>query len=508
VSNAVRKSIAATILSSMRNSSNKSISSSRISYVKPSNLLLLCLLVYLLASSFLSYNALPALSSPPAAQPQSKIDASKVLIKDSHVRRGSIVDDATSSSQYQSKHQLEYSEQQQQQQQRDAATTSASNPSREKVKQNSVKQQQQQQLPDSPIQVIPATPIQTPIPPPLSAAVAVAQPQRRQRRALLYTMDSIDTYIAAAARGGPSGEITIRNSLTAALTSLSITIDIAHSDAELFEYGNKNNDNNDGGDLNDNYYDLFIFDAWTWAGPGWKPRPFVIGREDDVFILDFFGAPFPTKKGINVPPDRILTAFPVYPGNSYLGYYIDDTDSVLSIARKVKKKNQGVIWGKKPEYFKDRKDLLRDISSYVPLHSTATGGSALSSSSSSNIIFHGHSTPADWNALLAESKFMIGMGDPLAGPSAIDAIVNGAVYINPRYKHSVKDVYTSQHPYLEKSVGFPYVCTADLDKKWEVMKCVKEAVEREEDLPGLIPKELMKVEYMKRVKTIFAKYID
>lgn len=50
-------------------------------------------------------------------------------------------------------------------------------------------------------------------------------------------------------------------------------------------------------------------------------------------------------------------------------------------------------------------------------------------------------------------------GDPLSGPSAVDAVAAGCVYLNPVYRTPFKKIYTSQHPFLEDSVGPPYVCS-------------------------------------------------
>ena len=58
-----------------------------------------------------------------------------------------------------------------------------------------------------------------------------------------------------------------------------------------------------------------------------------------------------------------------------------------------------------------------------------------------NIVFHGHLSGDEWRALLLRSKFVLGLGNPLVGPSAVDAIVAGCVYINPAYAAPVKDVY-------------------------------------------------------------------
>lgn len=50
-------------------------------------------------------------------------------------------------------------------------------------------------------------------------------------------------------------------------------------------------------------------------------------------------------------------------------------------------------------------------------------------------------------------------GDPLSGPSAVDAVMAGCVYLNPVYATPTKKIYNSQHPYLAESVGEPYVCS-------------------------------------------------
>jgi hypothetical protein len=39
----------------------------------------------------------------------------------------------------------------------------------------------------------------------------------------------------------------------------------------------------------------------------------------------------------------------------------------------------------------------------------------------------------EWLRLLSESLFLLGLGKPLAGPSAVEAVVHGSVFINPVY---------------------------------------------------------------------------
>ena len=71
------------------------------------------------------------------------------------------------------------------------------------------------------------------------------------------------------------------------------------------------------------------------------------------------------------------------------------------------KKKQGVIWGKKASYFAGREALLAAIASEVELHSTAQGGLE----GIPAVVLHGPLTRDEWHTLLAESKFMLGLGE-------------------------------------------------------------------------------------------------
>ena len=119
----------------------------------------------------------------------------------------------------------------------------------------------------------------------------------------------------------------------------------------------------------------------------------------------------------------------------------------------------------------------------MKLHVTAAEGS-IPGLSHPNIVFHGHLESSEWRNLLRASKFVLGLGDPLLGPSAIDAVVSGCVFINPIYTDprtkfpeltdpaTGQPYYASQHPYLQHSVGKPYVCTAKAEDTPAMLQCV------------------------------------
>ena len=225
------------------------------------------------------------------------------------------------------------------------------------------------------------------------------------------------------------------------------------------------------------------------------------GREDKVFLLDFFGAEGPRKGGIDVPPSRILTAFPTYPGNTFLGYALDAPEPL-----RTEKKPEGVIWGKDRKHFKNMDAVLLAASRVARLHSTLKQAPT-PALARADIEWHGHLSRDRWRALLRASKFMIGLGDPLLGPSAVDAAHAGAVYIDPSYPTPRLDVYESQHPFLRKALGRPYVCAADLARPASFAACARDALEAPDLAPLLLP-ELTKDAHAARVRAIFGDYLE
>lgn len=83
---------------------------------------------------------------------------------------------------------------------------------------------------------------------PLVASISI-------KRAVLFTMDSIESYETSSLHGGAAGEIIMRKCLEVAFKSLNISLDILKSDAEF------SRTNMDG-------YDIVIVDPWTWASKG------------------------------------------------------------------------------------------------------------------------------------------------------------------------------------------------------------------------------------------------
>lgn len=308
--------------------------------------------------------------------------------------------------------------------------------------------------------------------------------EKLQRTAILFTMDSISSYEENSLRGGASGEIIIRKSLEKAFELLGHKLIVMSSDLE-FESTNMND------------YNFIILDPWTWAAKGWVPKQNIVGFEDKVYILDFFGSKNLRGDSFNIPPHRFLTAFgsPSNNGNTFLGYMISEDIKPFDSSTK---SDQGVIWGKDPRHFENQEKVLSHAAERVSLVATI---STPIQSIHSNIRFIGLQTKDQWLELLQNSKFLLGLGNPLAGPSAIDAIAHGCMFINPIYNKPVREEYTSQHPYAMTKIGIPYVCSYHEGNLDELDECISKALSS--PLDSHIPIDFQVSNYLKRVQDIF-----
>mmetsp|Transcript_34049 Transcript_34049/g.49473 ORF Transcript_34049/g.49473 Transcript_34049/m.49473 type:complete len:259 (-) Transcript_34049:9-785(-) len=243
---------------------------------------------------------------------------------------------------------------------------------------------------------------------------------------------------------------------------------------------------------------------------GWVPKAILRGHEKKIFILDFFGSP--TLKGSGIPgmtPDRFLTAYGS-PWNTFLGYFIEEsplnsprnTSQTSPSSPPITKKNQGVIWGKDSKHFEGRTNQLNALLAAEPhLQLFSTANTVFQHS---RIHWLGHQTTQQWMQLLAESKFLIGLGNPLLGPSAIDAISVGCMFLNPIYSSPLRshEWFNSQHPYAASHIGLSYVCSFHQEVHSELIECVHRALNTE--LIPMIHEDFKWVRYLQRVATIFS----
>jgi hypothetical protein len=353
-------------------------------------------------------------------------------------------------------------------------------------------------------------------------------------KVFIFTMDSLSGTRAAAARGGPAGEILVRTSLERSLKELGFAVTTVTTDEEAAASVAAD------GTLP---FDILILDEWTMLAPGGAARPWVAARRKDVFLLSFFGLEISLLGGVKVEEAQVLAAYPSTLGASttFLGYFLEPrwaprprqcemararlgsstgldaacSEFALTKAKTLRlpplpeKEVKAFVWGKKEEYFENRVSYLEAAAKLLPLYAAFASPPSIPVA---NAV--GHLSAAAFADKLAESKIFIGLGDPLLGPSAMEALACGATYIDPYYGRSETSPikirselsrWGSQHPYLSVKVGEPYACGARLDEPIEMSACVRKAIEN--DLPPLIPPDFTYEGYLKRVHTIFNAWI-
>lgn len=310
-------------------------------------------------------------------------------------------------------------------------------------------------------------------------------PPHSQKKALIYTSHSKAQAVASSLTGGPAGEITVRNSLEETLAELNVTVDTITSD-EAFHSKKSLRD-----------YDFVFFDPCTWAKDWyqnmWEPTKVLKGFPPSrIYILDYFGAPNRREMEgkLDVPYKNFLTAYRSPWNNTFLGYFLPASIVKSSAPRK---RNQGVIWGKESRNLNRSISLIKHLADRVRLVAVVPP-----LFEHPNITWIGHMDKSRWQNLLAQSKFLLGTGDPLIGPSAIEAIALGCTFINPTYKEPYLG-YMSQHP-VPQLLSPERVCNYPHGDELKALECVNQAMKKTFD--PFIPQEFTKEEYTRRVKHI------
>jgi len=374
---------------------------------------------------------------------------------------------------------------------------------------------------------------------------------RERARVFIFTMDSLDSYVNGIKHNGAMGELVVRECLELALRDLGAEVSTFTSDAAADAALARADD-----------FDVLVFDPWTVYLPGWKPRPAVLGREPLTFVLDFFGRSRAFEKLERIPLHHVLTATGVVPENEFLGFFYRDAYAAYGEAPIPQKAELGMVWGKDLKYLRapaarhavsrvlehGAEAGLRVLASSVSLvrelrltpdrvepvrlappaeaQSEAAGGiaSALASlmpahpEETAPVVFGMqvvHSPPAkgEWQKLLRASRFLLGLGDPLLGPSAVEALAQGCLLIIPRFDapkpYADGLLAHTQHDGVALVAPPEYVCLYSLTEEGvasELMDCVRRALSTA--LPPLRIPEFAREAHRERVRRILGAHLS
>ncbi|MBX7185723.1 MAG: hypothetical protein K1Y01_11320 [Vicinamibacteria bacterium] len=288
-----------------------------------------------------------------------------------------------------------------------------------------------------------------------------------------------------ASRGGPSGEMAMAASLLAGLEDLGIA---ARRTGTLRGFLRLRA----GQILRFHQPTVAFLDPWSLAlASRYLPLP----RRSSTrpFILEWFGtteAAIPASAALT-PRDYLVPYR--YPGlaNRFLGFmlrspsgafFANASELTVEFERSLEKPRRfGVVWGKEPRYFgPGERALIRALATRAPMHLTVEWGDT-EALSGDGIVNHGHLEPRVWRELLLGARFVLGLGDPILGPTALEALAAGAVLLNPSFTPSrLVDgnpgiSFGSQHP-VAAAIGPPHVLGVDLAEPDQVIRTVEALV--------------------------------
>ncbi|VDI52327.1 alpha-1,3(6)-mannosylglycoprotein beta-1,6-N-acetyl-glucosaminyltransferase, partial [Mytilus galloprovincialis] len=168
-----------------------------------------------------------------------------------------------------------------------------------------------------------------------------------------------------------------------------------------------------------------------------------------------------TWGGQDLQPQQFFTMFPHSPDNSFMGFVVEQHLNDTNVV-KIERRNQALVYGKNEYMWEGKAAYLEVIKSLVEIHGTVyinTEAKNKTHTIPSYVNNHGLLNGEDLHTLLRQSKIFIGLGFPYEGPAPLEAIANGAVFINPKFNppHSSKNTKFFKGKPTERKVCIEYL---------------------------------------------------
>ncbi|KAL0481734.1 hypothetical protein AKO1_010409 [Acrasis kona] len=195
--------------------------------------------------------------------------------------------------------------------------------------------------------------------------------------------------------------------------------------------------------------------------------------------------------------------------NSFLGIAINPLpqEYMIHVKNKQQDQLQILLWGKDNHYFaQEHWDLIHKIREQFPniaIHSTIQRlwpGQP-------NITNHKVLKHNEWTRLLAQSNIIMGVGWPVIGPTVLEAIAAGCVYMNKKDfyapQHHETLHFDSQHPYARDLFhGPPLVYDVDHNQHQQVMNTIRTIIDRRKQIQPTIHPDYTMNSVVRRLQQI------
>ena len=219
------------------------------------------------------------------------------------------------------------------------------------------------------------------------------------------------------------------------------------------------------------------------------------------YSVDFWGTPQQqVARGTTV--SEYLVPYPYPCGNTMIGFRVED--KAYRANPPPKKKGLVLILGKEPKYFTPAvRRALEAISKFAKLVATVPREKARGLPSS--IENRGLLDAEGYSKLLGEAQVALGLGDPVLGPGALDALEHGCAVVQVRYPKprverwvNPRLPWRTQHDFVDR-VGAPWVASVSLEEYPDAVRRALDAVAREPPRSRL-PAEYSDAALLKRVE--------
>ena len=212
---------------------------------------------------------------------------------------------------------------------------------------------------------------------------------------------------------------------------------------------------------------------------------------------------------------QFWTFYPDTPDNTFLGFIVPQVNN--NTRQTGNNKNIAVVYGKLAQSLYSQRHnipLLQMVSEFFEVHSTFREAHP---HLPENIINHGFLNSNDLALLLQRAKLFVGLGYPYDGPGPFEALAEGAVFLQHKFstpKSRENDRFfdgkptsraiTSQHSYLEKYIGEPYVYTIDTTDA-DLVRSTLIKILKSRPLPPFIPYEFTSTGFLERLAVTLAR---
>uniref|UniRef100_A0A4W3K722 alpha-1,6-mannosyl-glycoprotein 6-beta-N-acetylglucosaminyltransferase n=1 Tax=Callorhinchus milii TaxID=7868 RepID=A0A4W3K722_CALMI len=347
----------------------------------------------------------------------------------------------------------------------------------------------------------------------------------------LLTKESGFKIAENAFKGGPLGELVQWSDLIASVYLLGHSMTLSTSVMELKSHLSTLTGNTAGCPIRgEKLLDLIYIDI-----VGLKQLNSILGASFTHYrcvlrVLDSFGtepefnhAQYAKKKNhgspwgkLNLIPKQFYNMFPHTPDNSFLGFVVEqhfNSDNITQL-RKNQRTNKALVYGKLAEYWEDKTSYLDIVRKKAEVHGTFHNEHRVQIPD--YVVNHGILNGLNLQLLLSKSKVFVGLGFPYEGPAPLEAIANGCIFLNPKFRPPKNRQNTdffkkkptfrelsSQHPYAEIYIGKPHVWTVDIENPSEVEAALDQIMELQ--VEPYLPYEFTNEGMLERLNWFIAK---